>query len=468
MTTARNLFSLGVILYELATGDRPFKGDTSVSVISSIIKDTPRSVTDLRPSLPSELSRMIRRCLAKDSTRRYQTAIDLRNDLEDLKQAHESGELEAGQRVPSEAAARRWATRWQTRLVLAAGVVVFVALGAIAGRLWLSRSPVGGPIDSIAVLPFVNGSGSADADYLSDGLAETLTDSLAQIRTLRVVPRSLAARYQGQTVDPRQAGRDLNVRAIVTGRVVQRGDRVTVQAQLIDVGSVAQLWGEQFDRRLADVLSVQADLSKAIADHLRLQLTASDVASLATRGTRDAEAYQLYLKAWYASNKRTADGLYRATDYFEQAIARDPLYALAYAGLADAYVSLGYYGYLPGDEAYPKAIVMAKRAIALDERAAGAYAVLGTTSVFHEWNWRQSEQEFQRALTLDPNNAVVHGRYASSFLLSRRRYDDAIAEHKRAEALDPLSPIHPTNLGAILGLRTGMTRRSPRSRRRSS
>ena len=245
-----DIFSLGTLLYELATGDRPFTGDTSVSVVAAIMKDTPRAATEVNPALPRELGRIIRQCLAKDPTRRYQSAIDVRNDLEELKREHESGDLEVARgRSPEAGATRRRVTPRQTALLVAAGAFVLVAIATMALRLWFPRTAAGGPIDSIAVLPFVNGSGSADAEYLSDGLADTLTNSLAQIRTLRVVPRTLVARYKNQSVDPRQAGRDLNVRAVVTGRVTQRGDRLVIQAELIDVGSVAQLWGEQYDRR---------------------------------------------------------------------------------------------------------------------------------------------------------------------------------------------------------------------------
>jgi TolB-like protein/Tfp pilus assembly protein PilF len=444
-----DIFSLGTLLYELATGDRPFTGDTNVSVISAIMKDTPRAATELNTTLPREMGRIIRQCLAKDPARRYQSAIDVRNDLEELKRELESGDLEASRgRSPQAGTAHRRVMSRQTALLVGAGAVVLVALATMAGRLWLPHA-VAGPIDSIAVLPFVNGSGSADAEYLSDGLADTLTNSLAQIRTLRVVPRTLVARYKNQSVDPRQTGRDLNVRAVVTGRVTQRGDSLAIQAELIDVESVAQLWGEQYDRRLTDVLSVQADLSKAIADHLRLQLTPSDLTRAPAGGTQNAEAYQLYLRGRFDWNKRNRAGLTSATEYFEQAIARDPSYGLAYAGLAQAYVSLADFGYLPSGEAAPKAIAMARKALELDERLADAHAVLGYTSVAYEWNWSQSEQEFQRALALDPNNANSHYWNGIMNLMTRGRYDDAIAEGRRAEAVDPVSPMIRAELGQM-------------------
>jgi serine/threonine-protein kinase len=445
-----DIFSLGTLLYELATGDRPFTGDSSVSVISAILKDTPRSVTEVNPTLPAQLSRIVTRCLVKDPVGRYQSGIDLRHDLEELQQAHESGTLDSPHEAhPDEKITPRWIRRHQTGVVASACAVALVVLATIAGRLWFPRASAGVPIDSIAVLPFVNGSGSADAEYLSDGLADTLTNNLAQIRTLRVVPRTLSARYKNQIADPRQAGRELNVRAVVTGRVTQRGDQLLVQVELIDVGTVAQLWGERFDRRVADALSIQADLSRAIADNLRLRLTPEDERGLAAGGgTRDEEAYQLYLKGQFELARGNRDGLTRAISYFEQAVARDTAYSLAYSGTAQAYYSLGFYGYLSAGEAYPKAMDMARKAIGLDDRSSEAHSVLGHC-LLGEWRWEQSEREHQRALTLDPNNAAAHIRYSAS-LQPRGRHEEAIAEARRAVALDPLSPTKHAGLGAAL------------------
>ncbi len=315
--------------------------------------------------------------------------------------------------------------------------------------MWLTRTSGGGPIDSIAVLPFVNGSGSPDADYLSDGLADTITNSLSQIHSLRVVPRTLVARYKNQTVDPRQAARDLNVRAIVTGRVVQRGDRVSVQAEMIDAANVAQLWGDHFDRSVADMMSVQAEISKAIAENLRLQLTSDDHKVMVAGTTQNTEAYQLYLKGRYESAKRNRDGYNRANAYFEKAIAQDPSYAMAYAGLAGDYSRQALFGYSPAKEAYPKAIAAARRAIALDERTADAHAQLAYSVFFYAWNWTEGEREIQRALAIDPNNADAHQIYGV-LLVNVGRFDEGIAEEKRAEALDPLSPQMPTGIGWTL------------------
>jgi TolB-like protein/Flp pilus assembly protein TadD len=293
----------------------------------------------------------------------------------------------------------------------------------------------------------VNCSGNPDADYLSDGLTDTITNSLSQIHSLRVVPRTLVMRYKNQNVDPRQAARDLNVRAIVTGSVMQRGDQVSVQAEMIDAANVAQLWGDHFDRNVADMMNVQSDISKAIAENLRLQLTSEDHKVMVAGTTQNAEAYQLYLKGHYEFVKRNRDGYSRANAYFEQAIAQDPSYALAYAGLASGYSQQALFGYSSPSETFPKAISAAKKAIALDDGSADAHAWLGFSILLYEWNWKQSELELHRALALDPNNAEAH-LVSGLFLGTLRRFDEGIAEEKRAEALDPLLP--PTSLGYIL------------------
>lgn len=450
-----DIFALGVILYELATGERPFQGDSTASLLSSLLRDTPVLVTDRRPELPRELARVIRRCLEKDPARRLQPALDLRNELEEIKataaplpmpvsivtastvgSAPSRGELPASDTALLAAVARRHkGTVLSVTALVLAGVLAFMGQ-----RWWSGRATVSvGSIESVAVLPFVNASGSPDADYLSEGVTETLTNNLAQIRALRVVPRTLAAKYKNKAVDPQQAGRDLNVRAVVTGQVVQRGDRLQIQVELIDVVSVAQLWGERLDRSLSDALSMQAEISKSIVDKLRLRLTGDDEKGLAAGGTQNAEAYQLYLKGRYEWNKRSREGLSTGAQYFEQAIRSDPSYALAYAGLANAYNMRAFYGFLPSSEAFPKAIAAVRKAVELDERSADAHAALGWSSLRSEWNWTQSEREFQRALALDPNNATAH-QWHGTVPLTRGRYDEAIAECRRGEALDPLSP----------------------------
>jgi len=477
-----DLFSFGVVLYEMATGRPAFTGRTTAVICNEILNKAPTAPARLNPEVPPKLDEIIDRCLEKDRELRYHSAADVRADLKRVQRDIESGRARTSSRAPvdeevllPDAPARAGlpsspggptgslaqptssdaalvigvVQRHKTGIVATAVVLLLLAAGVIGGRMWLTRTSGGGPIDSIAVLPFVNGSGSPDADYLSDGLADTITNSLSQIHSLRVVPRTLVARYKNQTVDPRQAARDLNVRAIVTGRVVQRGDRVSVQAEMIDAANVAQLWGDHFDRSVADMMSVQAEISKAIAENLRLQLTSDDHKVMVAGTTQNTEAYQLYLKGRYESAKRNRDGYNRANAYFEKAIAQDPSYAMAYAGLAGDYSRQALFGYSPAKEAYPKAIAAARRAIALDERTADAHAQLAYSVFFYAWNWTEGEREIQRALAIDPNNADAHQIYGV-LLVNVGRFDEGIAEEKRAEALDPLSPQMPTGIGWTL------------------
>jgi TolB-like protein/Tfp pilus assembly protein PilF len=432
-----DVFSFGAMLYEMATGQPAFPGRTTAVVFDEILNRTPVAATKVNATVPVGLEAVIERALEKDRERRYQTAAELHKDLDALHRG-------APPVTPRAASGSRPAAR---RLgALAAGAVV--VLGLLAWWFGAGR-PAGGPIDSIAVLPFVNASGNADADYLSQGIADTLTNNLTQIKGLRVVPRTLAAKYRNVAVDPREAGRDLNARAIVTGRVVQRGDRLTIQAELIDAVSVAQLWGDQFDRSLADVLSVQADISRAIADNLRRRLTREDEVGLTASVPRDPVAYQLYLRARHATLKRTREGYGQATQYLRQAIARDHAYAQAYAGLADAYVWQAYWGYLPSAETYGQAVEAARKALAIDDRSAEAHAALGWLHLYKDWNWGESEQAYQRALALDPTSADIHALYGES-LGTKRRFDEAIAEVRKGAALDPLSSRITVSLGFLL------------------
>jgi eukaryotic-like serine/threonine-protein kinase len=361
-----DIFSFGVVLYEMATGRPAFTGRTTAVIFNEILNKNPTPPARLNPEVPPRLDEIIDRCLEKDRELRYHSAADVRANLKriqrdiDAERARTSSRAPVEEEVmPPDAPARTGSSlgpggptgsvapqpssdaalaigivqRHKTGIVAAAVVLVVLVAGVIGGRMWLART-AGGPIDSIAVLPFVNGSGSPDADYLSDGLTDTITNSLSQIHSLRVVPRTLVMRYKNQNVDPRQAARDLNVRAIVTGSVMQRGDRVSVQAEMIDAANVAQLWGDHFDRNVADMMNVQADISKAIAENLRMQLTSDDHKVMVAGTTQNAEAYQLYLKGQYEYEKRSRDSYNQAGAYFEQAIAQDPSYALAYAGLA--------------------------------------------------------------------------------------------------------------------------------------
>src|SRR5438093_5579965 len=297
----------------------------------------------------------------------------------------------------------------------------------------------------MAVLPFVNATQNPDTEYLTEGITETLINSLSQLPGVRVSARSLAFRYKGPDVDPLKAGRDLDVRAVITGRVTPRGNLLIVQSDLIDVANGAQLWGGQYNRPMADILAVQEEIASEIFEKLRLRVTGEEMKRAVRRQTDDPEAYQLYLKGRYYWNQGTVDGYKKSIEYLQQAIAKDPKYAVAYAGLADAYLYLGSFWV----EAISEAKAAALKAIELDPTLAEAHVALGHIRLWLDWQWPAAELEFKQGISLNPNSALAHNQYAL-YLATMGRLDDAIAEVKRAQELDALSPIVNTDLGWYL------------------
>lgn len=294
-------------------------------------------------------------------------------------------------------------------------------------------------IESVAVLPFANDSADPDAEYLSDGITETLINNLSQISSLRVVARSTVFRYEGKNIDPQKAGSDLHVRAVVSGRLLQRGSTLIVRAELMDVATGAQLWGGQYNRKPEDVFAFQDDLSREISEKLRLQLTGNEKRRLTKRYTEDAEAYRLYLKGRYHWNKRTPDGVQKAIEYFQQALEKDPAYSLAYAGLADTYAYLSFFNVIPSRQAMPKAKAAAAKALEIDHDLAEAHVSLGYVSFTYEWDWLAAGKHFEQALALNPAYSRAHTFYAF-YLSSLGRSEEALAAAKRALDLDPASP----------------------------
>lgn len=357
---------------------------------------------------------------------------------EDISPGSQNGH---GQQVVAPATQIQTPRRFYLKPLVAFGfATLLIAVVGIAYFTKLSKAGAAAPIDSIAVLPFVDDAGGTDAQYLNDKIADSLINSLSKLPKLRVVPRSVVANYKGKDVDPRQVGRELNVRAVVTGRVHRYGDTISIQADLIDLENVSQLWGQQYDRKLADMLLVQEDISRDIFENLRLKLNIEEQKHL--------DAYRFYLKGRNAWNKRTADGLQQGIDFFQQAINTDSNYAPAYAGLADCYNMLVVYGASQPKDGFPKAKEAAIKALEIDESLAEAH----TSLAFIKFRWDrdrvEAEREFQQAIKLKPNYAPAHQWY-SSFLIALERFDEAIAEAKRTEELEPLSFTASSHLGWI-------------------
>ena len=331
--------------------------------------------------------------------------------------------------------------------------IVIIAAALSVGLFFLGRYTASNRIGSaplseksIAVLPFVNASGDPNMEYLSDGITESLINSFSHLQPkLRVIPRSTVFRYKGQQLDPREIGRKLGVRALLTGRVMQHADTVNIQTELIDVDQDAQLWGEQYNRRMSDILSVQEEITSEISEKLQLKLSDEEKKRLTKRYTENPEAYQLYLKGVYHASKFNKEELDIGLGYLRQAVAVDPNYALAYTGLA-------YYYYLVVDftmsphEAMPKAKEAAKKALEIDDTLAAAHADMATVYWYYEWNWSAAEKEFKRAIELDPNDAITHEMYGW-YLVTMGRVDEGISEARRSQQLDPLQQEHTLVLG---------------------
>lgn len=423
-----DLFSFGAVLYEMATGSLPFRGDTSGVIFDSILNRSPVSATRLNPDLPPRLEEIINKTLEKDPDVRCQSAAEVRADLKRLKRDLESGRSLV-EVVPAQGTPR-------SKLWIAAAAIALVAVIVVASISYF-KSESTPRIRSLAVLPFSNDDPSKE--YLSDGLTEGLIDSLSELSDVRVISRTSTFRYKHREIEPQKVAQELGVDALVTGRVLQQGNTLSVSAELVDARQDRHLWGEQYNRNLADTLAVQQEITKAISEKLRLNLTGEEKARLEKRHTENPEAHQLYLLGRYHADKATPDDLNKAVDYFQQAIAKDPADALAYAGLADSYNILGALTYRSPGETFPKAKAAATKALEIDETLSEAHAALGYAAWYYDWDWPTAEREFKRAIELNPNSAVVHSRYAEC-LVMRLRFDESIAESRRARELDPLSP----------------------------
>jgi len=437
-----DLFSFGVVLYEMATGRLPFPGNTSAAIFGAILHTAPTAPTRLNPELPAKLEDLINKAIEKDRDIRYQHASEIRADLRRLKRDKDSGRSIVGAPM-GETLTQPW---WRGRAVIGIAVTLLVAVLAGAGLVYRFAGR-GETIDSVAVLPFVNANADPNTEYLSDGITESLINSLSQLPHLKVMSRDSAFMYKGKDTDARTVGQTLGVRAVLKGRVMQRSDDLEISAELVDARDDSHIWGQQYSRKASDIFALQGDLAKEMTSMLRMRLTGEAEKQMMKSYTANPEAYQDYLKGRYWWNKTTEDGEKKGIEYFQKAIDIDPTYALAFSGLADCYSDLAYRGFLAPKEAYPRAKEAAQRALNIDGTLAEAHTSLAIVTGEFDWDWLDADKEFQRAIELNPNYAIAHTWYATRVLRNMGRSEEAIAEQKRAVELDPLSLISNLALG---------------------
>ena len=471
-----DIWSFGVVAYEMLTGIFPFQGPTPTDVIISIAEKDPPAPARYARELPPELERIISKTLAKNREERYQTAKDLLIDLKRLKQQLEiesasertpppevkrqlAAETSGGQLLP-QTIDKPGAAAVQTiregpranRIIRAiknhkGAIVIAAAIVAVIATAYLYFARSEKRINSLAVMPLVNAASDPNMDYLSDGLTESLINSLSQINNVKVISFSSVMRYKGQQIDPQVVGRELGVRALLMGRIVLHGDSLSISTELVDTEDKSHLWGEQYDRSSADLQVVRGEIARDVSARLRFRLSGEQEEQVTKRYTVSREAYELYLKGNYFLGKGTESDSRRSIDYFQRAIAKDANYAQAYAGIAHAYESLGgVLGFMSPREAAPQAKAAAMKALEIDDNLDDAHFVLATLKLGYDWDWSGAERELKRAIQINPNNAGAHAEYGT-YLEALGRFDEAVAERERCRQLEPILPISIADVG---------------------
>jgi serine/threonine-protein kinase len=414
--TRTDIFSFGCVLYEMLTGISPFNRTTAIETSAAILKDKPFKISKLTKKLPSDLEWVIMRCLEKDREERFPSARDLVAALKAVL-AHSSN---------------------------------FSNTSSFANEPWKKNKKSSSRrhrkmTDSIAILPFTNISKDPESEYLSDGLTENIINLLAQIPKLRVMARSTVFRYKNREINPQEVGHELHVQTVLTGEVTHYGDLLKIQTELVDVADGSQIWGEQYNRKFNDLIAVQEEIAHQISEKLQMKLSGEDKKRLSKGHTENTKAYELYLKGRYYWNKRTPSSIKKSIELFHQAIDLDPIYASAYAGIADCYVLLGLYGTSDAHEAFAKAEAAATKALQMEDLAE-AHTALGSVRIYYYWDWVGAEREFKRALELNPDYPTAHHWYGTH-LIRMGRFDEGLAQLKRAQQLDPLSLVINQSIG---------------------
>jgi serine/threonine protein kinase/tetratricopeptide (TPR) repeat protein len=469
-----DIFSFGCILFEAATGQRAFEGADAIDTLNKIIREPVPQVSSINPTAPADLQRIIRRCLAKDPEERYQSIKDVAIELKEIRRemtgeldttvppltisetgvqgrpsthdrrAVDSDRIEAS---PTRVSSAEYIVTGISRhkSVLAIASILVLAAAILGVWLFAYRSTNAASIESLAVMPFVNASGNQDLEYLSDGVTESLINSLSQLSKLSVKARSSVFRYKGKDVEPQQVATDLKVQAVLNGRVTQRGDNLIISLDLVDGATGNQIWGEQYTRKTGDLAALQSDIARDVSQKLRARLTGADENRVVKNQTQNTEAYQLYLQGRYYWNKRTDPTTKKAIEYFQQAIEKDPNYAMAYVGLAESYVLSD----LPTEVAYPKVKEAALKALEIDPTLGEPHATLGNYKASYEHDYAGAEQEYRSAIELSPNYATAYHWYGE-FLVFLGRFDEGFVQYKKALELDPFSMAIGTDYGIAL------------------
>jgi eukaryotic-like serine/threonine-protein kinase len=471
LDTRTDLFSFGVVLYEMATGTLPFRGESTGVIYTSILERAPIPAARLNPDLPSKLDEIIGKALEKDRNLRYQHASEICADLRRLKRDVDSGRsasYESATALPAEPASSGphrsnsavaaptatsvtpvgSASRRKLRVAVIAGIVVIAAVATALLRLRQPTTP-SAEVQSLAVLPFTTNSTETTNDYLTDGITEGVINDLSAIPGLRVMARSTVFRFKGRQDDPQQVGATLKVDTVVTGHIVRQGDDLAVQAELVKVADGTQMWGQRFTRKMQDVSLLQGDIAQGLASRLGSHLNGPEKDRIAEAGTHNQEAYEAYLKGRYFLAQRTESGIRQAISNFQRAVAADPSFAAAFSSLSIAYYLAP--GYLPSQDlaGLPSGRVEAEKAIALDPGSSDAHTALANVATA-EFKWDEAQREFNLALQANANNATAHYFFAHEFLIPQKRFDEALPEYRKALAVDPLSGIVNTNYGTGL------------------